>query len=268
MRLEGRNALAAVVIIAVLILSASVLPAQEAKGPSSPASPQSPPSSETANAVIPVQYADVNELAEVLTAFIKGPLGGHMAVSPKLRVISVEGSKAFVEVCKEAARKLDVPPVPARSIELTFTVLVASKAGGASEGIPVELQSVVEQLKKLAAFKNLRLADMQAVRVTDGRSVEVQGALDPMEQGAVQVAYSIKIKSASRKASEKEVRISLAQLSMEASVHVRREQSSSAFDRLLSSDIEFSEGQKAVVGTMGVTGTDSLILVVQARDVE
>ncbi len=263
MNLARRQIFAIVAIVAVLILSAPALLAQEAKSASSPR----PPGSETANAVILVQYADVDEVAMVLHSF-RNTLGGSISVSDGLKAISVSGSPTFVEACKEAAKKLDVPPVPARSIELTFTVLVASKTGGAGDDMPAGLRGVAEQLKKIAVFKSIRVADVQIVRVRDGGKPEVKGVASPGEAGGARISYEIRAGAANRVASDKEVRIRLTKLWMAGHPDKNGEDSNSPIHTTFSSDVEFSEGQKVVIGSLGVTETDSLILVVQARDVE
>ena len=58
---------------------------------------------------------------------------------------------------EEAIKNLDVPAPPAKSIDLTAYLLVASRKSTEGANLPSELQEVVKQLKGVLNYQGFRL---------------------------------------------------------------------------------------------------------------
>ncbi len=218
------------------------------------------------SAIIPVRNADVNEVAKVLETF-RGQLGGVVKANAALRVISVSGSKALVKACEAAAQKLDVPPKPRQDLLLTFYVLRASREEMPKGKVPTDLEPVVSQVRKLGAFKSFYLLDSQAVRVRPGNGAEVGGAMVGESSAEGDVPYRIAFESADRTAPKQNVHIRLKGLELKAQIHWWNKKTLRTAPLILKTDVDFTEGQKAVIGTTGIPGSrDALLLVVTARD--
>jgi hypothetical protein len=216
--------------------------------------------------VIPIRNADVNEVAKVLTTF-RDQLGGVVKANTTLKVISVSGSKALVEACEAAVRKLDVPSKPRHDLLITFYVLRASREEGSKGSVPSNLEPVVSQVKKLGAFKSFYLLDSQAVRVRAGTGAELGGTMPAVSRVSGDVTYRIAFESAERMTPQQNVHIRLKGLELKARVDWRDKKNIRSTPLILKTDVDFEEGQKAVIGTTGVPGSkDALLLVVAARD--
>lgn len=218
------------------------------------------------SAVIPIKYADVREVAKVFETF-RAELGGVVKANPSLRVVAVSGSKALVDACKEAARKLDVPYSPRPEILLTYYVLSASPRPTTTNDIPQNLTGVVTQMRKLAALKSFHLLDTQTIRVAEGGQAKVQGSLPAFDGEGVKVpTYEITFEEATLSPTKNGVRIKLKNLELTARVERRTKTSAKLASIQMRTDVDFSEGQKTVIGTSGIPGTkDALLLVVTAQ---
>lgn len=217
-------------------------------------------------AILPVKYADVHDLWNVLYAF-KEQLGGDVRENPHMKLITVTGPNAMVEACREAVRRLDVPPPPVPDLTLTFYLLSASRHPADSGPIPADLQAAVNQMKKLASLQGFRLLDTSTIRVQEGRGAQVTGNIPPLAADMEQIPYTLSFASADRIGSQEAGRIRLRRLSLKASVRLRDQKSASVSTCGLDTDVEFGDKQVAVVGTTGIQGTnDALLLVVMAHD--
>ena len=131
-------------LIAGVLLFSSLLSAQFS------ASPQ--------RRLFEIKHADVNAVANMLNVF-----NIPMRVDERLRVIAVSANEETLRAIEEMVKKLDVPPVAPKNVELTAYMLVGSP-GGASGSLPPELQPVAAQLAGVSAYKNLRLLDTVTLR--------------------------------------------------------------------------------------------------------
>lgn len=261
----------AILMTLTALAAATLLPAQDQKTP-----PPSAPKSEAAapvapekmvNAVFQIKYANVTQLANVLQAF-RRILGGTVLENPELRVIAVSGPKELVSACEEAIKKLDVPSPPSRNVDLTFYLLTASRQPSGAQGeVPPELDKVCEQLKSIAGFKSFKLLDTMIIRAQEGRKARQEGLLPPHGAGGSETPYELGFDSAQITAGEKDTRIHLNKLSLGVRMETvktteKGSTSSSASEGGIETDIEFGEGQKAVVGVTGTGGSEALVLVV------
>src|SRR5262249_27867057 len=111
-----------------------------------------------------------------------------------LRVIAVDGTREAVAAVEDAIRRLDVPPPPAKNIELiAFLVLASEQASG--RGLPPELDGVITQLKTVFKFQSFQLLDTLVVRCRDRGAGSVNGVA-PGSTQAMKTLYDFNFRSA------------------------------------------------------------------------
>ncbi len=249
----------------VLLMAAPSLTRVAAQEDHEAASPKTARENINATALFSIKYVDVMDVAKVLDGF-RQQIGGSVQPNEKLKVIAVSGPTVLVEACREAVRRLDVPPQPTPDLNLTFYLLSASKHPADSGPIPADLQAAVNQMKKLASLQGFRLLDTSTIRVQEGRGAQVTGNIPPLAADMEQIPYILSFASADRIGSQGSGRIRLRGLSLKAAVSLRDQKSASVSTCGLNTDVEFGDKQVAVVGTTGIQGTnDALLLVVMAH---
>ena len=222
----------------------------------------------TATVLLPIKYADVMDVAKVLDGFMQ-QIGGSVRPNQNLKVIAVSGPTTFVEACKAAVRRLDVPPAPVPNLNLTFYLLSASKNPSNSGAIPADLDPAVNQMKTLASLQGFRLVGISTIRVQEGKGAQVTGNIPALAANMEQIPYTLSFDSADRIGSHEEGRIRLRHLSLKATVSLRDQHNASISTCGLNTDVEFGDKQVAVIGTTDIRGTsDALLLVVMAHNAE
>jgi hypothetical protein len=92
------------------------------------------------------------------------------------RFLTVRAPKEIMPAIEDAIKRLDVLSV-SKAAELTAFVLMASNDASPSSTIVPSLQPVVNQLKSVLAYKNFQLLDTLIARGTDGRIIDLRGAI-------------------------------------------------------------------------------------------
>ncbi|HYR86399.1 MAG TPA: hypothetical protein VE422_20095 [Terriglobia bacterium] len=124
--------------------------------------------------IFQIKYVEPGELRRALSMFRADTNESGGA----LRVMSVRAPKEIMPAIEDAIKRLDVPPSsPGRSAELTVFILMASDQTDPTTALPAALQPVVNQLKTVLAYKGYQLADILFARGTDGRDIQLRGAL-------------------------------------------------------------------------------------------
>jgi type II/III secretion system protein len=118
--------------------------------------------------VFVLKYVRVDDMARLLSVFPAEISGSD---HPELRALAVSAAPAVVAAIEETVKRLDVPPAPTRSVELTGYVLRCSDQGGDTAGTSPELQDVVAQLKKTFHSAGCRLSDTIIARGQDDGSL-------------------------------------------------------------------------------------------------
>jgi hypothetical protein len=118
--------------------------------------------------------------------FVNDVMGGRVRIiwEPVLRQLVIAGGNADHMAQAEALlRKFDVPETrtPSRTLEFTIYLVGACTDSAPARGgpMPVELDSVVKEMRAAFAYKSLGLLDTIPVRVTEGegRGTEYSGIL-------------------------------------------------------------------------------------------
>ena len=124
--------------------------------------------------IFQIKYVDPNELRVALSMFRSAInySGGN------LRILSVRAPKEIMPAIEDAIKRLDVP-TPRKEAELTAYIVMASDQPDTGT-LPSNLQPVINELKKILAYKGFQLLDTVIARGGDGRDVNLQGALPPI----------------------------------------------------------------------------------------
>ena len=239
-------------LLAVLIVSAATVAAAqgnpETKAPAASPAASAAPSPEARRGVRPgdvqkvfvVKHLLVSDLARVLSVF-PAELSGR----DSMRVLSVSAAPAVVAAIEETIKRLDVPPPPIKSVEITAYVLECSTSGDAGS-LPPDLQGVLVQLKKTFNYTGCGLARTLFSRGSDGSRFAAE--FNERTAGKYEVTGRVEVDS-----------------SEPPTVRLRGIDlvtwSDSTRSRL-SGDVEVRGGQKVVLGRLGVTetGKDQIVV--------
>ena len=133
--------------------------------------------------------------------------------------------------------------------------------------MPKELDSVVTQLKNAFAFKNYRLMDVLTLRARTGQRAQTTsaGAMVEMGTSGHQPATTVFHLNSVSVATDGTT-IHLEGMSTEIRMPLSTGGNSFQMQTLgLNSDVDIKEGQKVVVGRVGVSNGQALFLVLVAR---
>jgi hypothetical protein len=112
-----------------------------------------------------LKHVGVNDMARLLSVF-PAAFGG--ADRPGLAALSVSAAPAVVAAIEETLKRLDVPPPPVKSVEVTGFLLECSGPGAEAGSAPAELQPAISQLKRTFAYAGCELAQTLFARARDG----------------------------------------------------------------------------------------------------
>jgi hypothetical protein len=174
---------------------------------------------------------------------------------------------------EDAVQKLDTPSAAPKNVDMTVFLLVASESATAgSFVIPVDLGSTVTQLKNTFPFKNYGLLDVLTFQTRTGQRVAStsSGGSLPVGSRSVAVTTTLKIDSIGVQADGHTLRVDRlnAQLRVPMSTGVAGSPSESQFsyqDLGIQTDLDIKEGQKVVVGRLGISHDQALFLVLMAK---
>lgn len=258
--------LARAATLAALLALLPVLPAGAQEEAAEPAQP----GRKAVQEIYEVRHADPLALTEVLRVF---PI--HVQAHAEMGLITLRGNSEDVATAVAAARRLDLPPQPTRSVEVTAHILGASKRSELSGGLPSELEEVGRQLRQVFGYRGVELVDSLSVRVRDRGEALVTGAFFQGED-LEPAPYRLGINRASVVNGQDARSVRLDGLRFMAELPRWRASTSQGEPARrvsssvnLTTDVEVREGQKAVVGKAATDGDrDSLILVIEARVLE
>jgi hypothetical protein len=241
------RALLAALFVSAASIAASQDATPEAKPAAAAASPS--PSPDARRGVRPgdvqkvfvLKHVHVNDLARLLSVF---PAEISGMERDNTRVLSASAAPAVVAAIEETIKRLDVQPPPIRSVEINAYVLECSPSGEAGI-LPPELQGVLVQLKKTFNYTGCSLARTLYARGSDDGRLSVES--NERGAGIYQLSGRIEVDS-----SEPPV-VRLRSLDL-TNVSPNRSR--------LGGDIEVRDGQKVVLGRLGVTesGKDQIVV--------
>jgi len=217
--------------------------------------------------VFVIKYVPVGSLAEVLAVFPATITFSRFGTSTQLGVsaaLGVSAPPAVMAAIEETIKRLDVPRMGFRNIELTAEILEALPAPAEATTLPPELQGVVAQLKRTFTFGVYRLADTLFVRAREEEGLETNGTSANDFLGLGRLNYSLNVRTAFITAA-----------AGGAVVHLDGMRFTALNPKLargmvgVSGDIDIREGQRVVVGNSGLgTSGNAIILVLSAKVVD
>ncbi|HYW42750.1 MAG TPA: hypothetical protein VE959_07830 [Bryobacteraceae bacterium] len=217
-----------------------------------------------------LKYANPQTVRNLLVTF-----GATAETNQEMRALAVSATANQMPAIEDAIARLDVPSAAPKNIDLTCYMVIGGESDAGLGGpMPKELDSVVTQLKSAFAFKNYRLMDVLILRARTGQTAQTtssggtvasgSGGSPLVQSGNLQVVTTFQIKSASIGTDGTTIRID----GMRASSRVPLASGNGQFNYTnlgLDSDVDIKEGQKVVVGRVGVTNDQALFLVLLAK---
>ncbi len=214
-----------------------------------------------------LKYADPNQLTNLLQVF-----GANVRQNTEMHALAIEASPEAMTAIEDAIKKLDVPSALPKNIEMTIFLLVATDSTTPpGSAIPKDLDSVATQLKNTFPFKSYGLLDVLTFRTRTGQSVSTtsSGGSFPIGSRQVSVTSSVRIASISVESDGSTVRID----KMNDNLRVPVSTGSGGLtdtqfnyqDLGIQTDLDIKEGQKVVVGRLGIGHDQALFLVMMAK---
>jgi hypothetical protein len=240
-------------ILMVAILLALPLAAQEKK-------PEEPHPAMVQKLFI-LKYADPRAVEPLLRVF------GQAVPNAEMHAIAVTASSQNMPAIEEAIARLDTPPAAPKNIDLTCYLLVGSDSDGAAGALPKDVETVVTQLKNTFPFKNYRLMDVLASRTRTGRNVDVASVGGSMTGASSEpVTTKLHINSVSTGGDNSTIRIDGLRANSRVPIPVGNGLTNFNYQDLgISTDVDMKEGQKIVVGRIGISKDQAMFLVLTAK---
>lgn len=248
-------------VLLVLTLLAVPLGAQEQKVEPQ-AKPAPPPNIQK---VFILKYADPENLRQLLNVF-----EGRLVPNAEMHALAVTASPSAMEAIEDAIARLDVPSAAPKNFDLAVDLVVGSDAENpVSASIPKDLDSVIAQLKVAFPFKNYRLLDVLTLRTRAGKQANAESS-----GGAVQVGSStgtvrsdFGINSASLGVDGTTIHLDRLFCTIrfpyeESPGHTSNQQLN------LRMDVDIKEGQKVVVGRVGMNSQQAMFMVLTVKVVQ
>jgi hypothetical protein len=216
--------------------------------------------------VFVIKNAPVFPLAEVLAVFPATITFSRFGPSTPLGVsaaLGVSAPPAVMAAIEETIKRLDVPRLSWRNIELTGEILEALPAPAEATSLPPGLQQVVAQLKRTFGFAAYRLADTLLARAREEGGLATEGTSANEFLGLGRLKYRLHVRTAF-----------IGAPAGAAVVHLDQLQFTVANPKLGQGSVEVSgidirEGQRVVVGNSGLGAPGSaIILVLSAKVVD
>jgi hypothetical protein len=225
----------------------------------------SPPHPPNQQKVFILKYADTMNLVQLLKVF-----NAPMAPNPEMHALAVTAEPNVMQSIEEAIAKLDVPSSAQKNFDFTVYLVVGTEAENIiSSGVPKDLDSVIAQLKGAFSFKNYRLLDVMNVRARGGQNVSTRSSGGSVQFGSVirQTTSTFSIRSASIGADGSTIRLD--RLSCQSHVPSEVSPGNYADENLsLDTDIDIKEGQKVVIGRLGMNSQQAMFVVLTVKVVQ
>lgn len=240
----------------LLILLVGSAQAQDAK-------PAAAPDKQQVQKLFVLKYADPQQLSNLLRVF-----DAQTTPNTGFHALAIRANENAMTAIEEAIKRLDVPTAAQRDVDLTAQlVLGAEAADQAGSALPKDLETVVAQLRQTFPFKTYGLLDVLTLRSRTGgngqTSTTSAGGAVPVNGQAQPVDSSLNINSISVEGDGATVRID--GFNMQSLVPYSAGNSMQVHRLNLRTDLDIKEGQKVVIGRLGINPSQALFVVLTAK---
>ena len=210
-----------------------------------------------------LKYADPRTIADLLRVF-----NATVVANTEMHALAVTTAQQNMAAIEEAISRLDVAAAAPKNIDLTCYLMIGTEGDGTGGSLPKDLDSVVAQLKNAFPFKTYRVMDVLTMRGRTGQRLNTSSQGGTMQAGgatqALPVYSQFAINSATVGADGSTVRIDGIRTS--SRVPITNPSGGVNYQDLgISTDVDIKEGQKVVIGRMGITHDQALFLVLMAK---
>lgn len=242
--------------LALLLMALPLAAQEEKKAEAKPVA--------TVQKLFVLKYADPQNVRNLLQVF-------HASIDSnrEMRVLAVDATPETMAAIEDAIKRLDVPAAAPANIDLTVYLVVGHESESPSAGasIPKDLDGVVTQLKSAFAFKSYSLLDVLALRTRTGQqaSTTSSGGAVPVGPGSTTqpVVTTLRINTTGIGSDGATVHINSLMASLKMPVGTTN--GFTYQDLGLNTDIDIKEGQKVVIGRLGISKDQALFLVMTVK---
>jgi len=243
------------VFLALLLLALPLAAQEEKKAEAKPTA--------TVQKLFVLKYADAQSVRSLLQVF-----RANIDANRELRVLAVDATPETMAAIEDAIKRLDVPSAAPTNIDLTVYLVVGHEGDSPAGAVPVpkDLDSVVTQLKSAFAFKSYSLLDVLALRTRTGQNASTTssgGAVQTGPGNTQPVITQLRINSGG--VGSDGTTLHLNNLNANIKMPVNSGSGFSYQDLGLSTDVDIKEGQKVVIGRLGISKDQALFLVMTAK---
>ncbi len=175
-----------------------------------------------------------------------------------------------MQAIEEAIARLDTPAYAIKNIDLTMQLVVGSDAEAApGAAIPKDLENVVTQLRNTFPFKTYRLLDVLTLRTRERQRASTDSSGGAMQFGSVTKPVNSSFAFNSSSIGQDGATVRLDGLRAQARIPEETSPGQFSFRELnLNTDVDIKEGQKVVIGRLGINREQALFLVLSAKVVQ
>lgn len=211
-----------------------------------------------------LKYADPNQINNLIRVFTK-----NTNPDVAMHAIAVSATPESMAAIEDAIKRLDVPSSTPQNFELVAYLLIGTEGGAPTPAaLPKELDSVVAQLKSAFSFKAYRLSDVLTLRGRAGQRLSTSDSGDSVmiADQSHPIMTQFRINSLSLGA---DGAIHVDGLTLDSRVPVAQGgQNFMMQDIAINTDLDVREGQKVVVGKVGMNANEAMFLVLTAHMVQ
>jgi hypothetical protein len=212
-----------------------------------------------------LKYADADALRQLLMVF-----GANMVPNRDMHVLSVSAPAQTMVAIEDAIKRLDVPSAAPANVDLTIYLVVGHESESGGGPVPKELDGVVTQLKSGFSFKAYSLMDVIALRTRTGQNAGTtsSGGAMPVGPGNSTQAVITQLRLNESGITGDGTTIHIRSLQANIKMPVANQNGFSYQDLGMNTDLDIKEGQKVVIGRLGISKDQALFLVMTAKIVQ
>ncbi len=226
------------------------------------------------SAVIPVKTLTGDAFARLVKLLHAFKVS--FAADDRLRTILVYGPKDVVEQMKKVVLELDRPGSEAavgRNVDMTLTFLRCSSkpSATASDPLPPELEAVAKQLRAATQYQHVELWEVLPIRIQEGKQSEQSARLPNKPPGIQGVNTTARIilnpESVNQREGARSVRFDRFNINFRIPYSVSSVGGTNYqfLDVGLNTSGDFKEGQKTVLGKVGLDDDSAVFVVVALK---